>query len=91
MLLIYATGLGQTAVPMSTGVLLDYPPQRDTAPVTVTIGGQDAKVVYSVATPFAVGLYQIAVTMPSGVAAGVVPLVVREGSAASAPVNLSVR
>jgi uncharacterized protein (TIGR03437 family) len=90
-LLIYATGLGQTSPPMSTGVLLDYPPQRDTAPVTVTIGGQEAKVIYSIASPFAVGLYQIAVTMPSGVAAGTVPVVIRQGSAASAPVNLSVK
>jgi uncharacterized protein (TIGR03437 family) len=90
-LLIYATGLGQTTSAMTTGVLLDYPPQRNTAPVTVTIGGRDAKVLYSIATPFSVGLYQIAVTMPSGLGEGKAPLVVREGSATSASVNLSVR
>jgi uncharacterized protein (TIGR03437 family) len=76
---------------MSTGQVLDFPPQSNTAPVTVTIGSQNAAVVYSIAAPGFPGLYQIAVTMPSGVAPGNVPVVLRMGTVASASVNMAVQ
>jgi uncharacterized protein (TIGR03437 family) len=91
LLILWATGLGQTTPAMSTGQVLDFPPQSNTAPVTVTIGSQNAAVVYSIAAPGFPGLYQIAVTMPSGVAAGNVPVVLRMGTVASASVNMAVQ
>jgi uncharacterized protein (TIGR03437 family) len=91
LLIIWATGLGQTTPAMTTGALVSFPPQADTAPVTVTIGGQDARVVYSIAAPGAVGIYQIAVTMPSGVTVGNAAVVVKQGTASSAPVNIAVQ
>ena len=90
-LIIWATGLGQTTPPLATGVATTFPPQSDTTQATVSIGGQDARVIYSIASPSFAGLYQIAVTMPSGVAAGTAPVVVRMGSVASAPVNIAVQ
>lgn len=90
-LLIYSTGLGQTTPPLETGRIVQFPPQSDTAPVTVTIGGQNAQVIYSIASPGFAGLYQTAVRMPSGVPAGSAPLVLRVGDAASNTVNIAVR
>lgn len=91
-IVIYMTGLGQTTPPMQTGVLLQ-PPARgfnNTAPVTVTISGINAPVAYSIASPGFVGLYQVAVTVPSGVS-GNVPLVVKSGIATSNSVTLAVQ
>jgi uncharacterized protein (TIGR03437 family) len=76
---------------MTTGQVLDFQPQANTAPATVTIGGQNAAVIYSVASPGFAGLYQIGVTMPSGVAAGNAAVVLRMGTVASAAVNIPVQ
>ena len=66
-LIIYATGLGLTTPALGTGVVPTGTPAANTGAVTVTIGGQPATVISSVAAPLAVGVYQITVTMPSGV------------------------
>jgi uncharacterized protein (TIGR03437 family) len=91
LLILWATGLGQTTPAVSTGQILDFTTRANTAPVTVTIGGQNAPVVYSVAAPGFAGLYQIGVTMPSGVAAGNASVVVRMGTASAASVNMAVQ
>jgi uncharacterized protein (TIGR03437 family) len=90
-LIIYATGLGSTTPAQATGTIVLYPPQSDTAAANVTIGGQEAGVIYSLASPYTAGLYQVAVTMPSGIPAGTAPVLLRIGSAASAPVNIAVQ
>ncbi|MSV29109.1 MAG: hypothetical protein EXQ52_10265 [Bryobacterales bacterium] len=90
-LILFATGLGQTTPPLTTGTLVPFPPLSETAPVSVTVGGMEARVFYSIATPFAAGLYQVAVTMPSGVAPGTAPLVLRIGTASAAAVNINVQ
>jgi uncharacterized protein (TIGR03437 family) len=71
-LVFYATGMGQTTPPLITGQIVPAgPPYYNTAPVTVTIGGVNANVIYSIAAPpYVAGLYQIAVTVPSGLGAG---------------------
>ena len=47
-----ATGMGQTTPVLATGQSVPLgPPYFDTAPVTVSIGGQTASVVYSIASP----------------------------------------
>ncbi len=76
---IYSTGLGQVTPAASTGVLVVPPGSssfNNTATVTVTIGTQPATVIYSIASPGFVGLYQTAVTVPSGVT-GTVPVVLK--------------
>ena len=71
-LVIYLTGLGQTTPAMTTGALVQPPAGgfNNTGATTVTIGGQNAQVAYSIASPGFAGLYQVAVTVPSGVPAG---------------------
>jgi uncharacterized protein (TIGR03437 family) len=71
LLVIYCAGLGVTNPPVSDGVASpSSPPAQTQAPVTVTIGGQNANVVFAGLTPTLVGLYQVNVTMPAGVTPG---------------------
>jgi uncharacterized protein (TIGR03437 family) len=58
---------------------------------TVTIGGVNAQVVFSGLTPFTVGLYQVNVTVPSGIAAGNQQVVVAMGGVSSKPSVLPVQ
>jgi uncharacterized protein (TIGR03437 family) len=89
-ILIYATGLGQTSPDMTTGTLLPVGMIAQTAPVSVTIGGKPATVVYSIAAPQFAGLYQVAVTVPAGVP-GSVPVVIQQGNGVSNTVNIAVQ
>lgn len=91
-IVIYSTGLGQTTPAMATGALVVPPASgfNNTSTVTVTIGGVDAPVIYSIASPGFAGLYQTAVTIPSGVT-GSVPLVLTSGTAKSNSVNIPVQ
>jgi uncharacterized protein (TIGR03437 family) len=68
--LIYSTGLGQTTPASATGKPAAFPPAAETARVQVTIGGRAADVLYSIAAPGFVGLYQTAVRVPTGVTPG---------------------
>jgi uncharacterized protein (TIGR03437 family) len=88
-LLVYATGMGQTSPPLTTGALVAPGVLAYTTPVTATIGGKPANVVYSIAAPQFAGLYQVAVTVPAGVT-GSVPLVLQQGAAVSNSVNITV-
>ena len=76
---------------ISTGTLV---PGTGTAatnvPVTATIGGKDATVVYAIASPGFVGLYQVAITVPSGVS-GTPDIVLKQGTTTSNSVKLSVQ
>ena len=91
-ILIYSTGLGQTTPPVQTGVLVTPPAGgfNNTSTVTVTIGGQNADVVASIASPNFAGLYQTAVKVPSGVS-GNVPLILKAGTTSSNTVTLPVQ
>jgi uncharacterized protein (TIGR03437 family) len=91
-IVIYSTGLGQTTPAMTTGAFVVPPASgfNNTSTVTVTIGGVDAPVIYSLASPGFAGLYQTAVTIPSGVT-GSVPLVLTSGTAKSNSVNIPVQ
>jgi len=76
-LVFYTTGMGQTSPLLVTGQTTPVgPPYFNTAPVTVTMGGVNADVIYSIASPpYVAGLYQVAVTVPSGLGPGSVPVV----------------
>jgi uncharacterized protein (TIGR03437 family) len=89
-LVIYCTGLGRTTPAIPTGALAPLSPLANTAPVTVTIGGKSAGVIYSIASPQFAGLYQVAVSVPSGVT-GTVPLVLQQGGVNSNAVTIPVQ
>ena len=90
-LLIYSTGLGQTAPPQETGKPVPLSPFAKTGDVSVTIGGANADVIYSIASPGFVGLYQTAVRMPAGVTAGNAAVILKMGGASSNTVTIAVR
>lgn len=79
-LVIYCDGLGATdpAVPDGIGSPLS-PLAQTTSPVTVSVGGKNATVLFSGLVPGFVGLYQVNATLPDGVAHGM-----------SVPVTLSI-
>jgi uncharacterized protein (TIGR03437 family) len=82
---------GRSGAPtLSTGDLASVGSLYDTAPVTITVGGQNARVMNSVATPGYAGLYQVLFEVPQGVT-GNVPVVATMGSTRSNSVNLAVR
>jgi uncharacterized protein (TIGR03437 family) len=89
-LLVYLTGLGQTSPALTTGRIVPSTTLPNTRPVTATIGGHNATVVYSAASPGFTGLYQVAVTVPSGIS-GQVPLQLQMGTATSNTVSISVQ
>jgi uncharacterized protein (TIGR03437 family) len=89
--IVYATGLGQTTPPLTTGVVAPASPPARTATVTATLGGRDAEVVSSVAAPGLAGIYAVTLRVPTGLPAGNALLALRIGGAASNAVNLAVR
>jgi uncharacterized protein (TIGR03437 family) len=89
-LLVYLTGLGQTTPALTTGGLVPNNSLPATRSVTATLGGRAATVIYSAASPGFTGLYQVAVTVPTGVT-GQVPLQLQMGTAISNTVNIPVQ
>ncbi|MCL5744640.1 MAG: hypothetical protein M1541_12045 [Acidobacteria bacterium] len=57
----------------------------------MTIGGKSADVSFSGLTPTVAGLYQINVTVPSGLTPGLQPVTVSIGGVTSNTVNLPVQ
>ena len=93
-LVMYCSGLGGVDSAVTDGG--SSPSDRlvrTVNPVTVTIGGVNAPVSFSGLAPgFAVGLYQVNVVVPAGVAAGSrVPLTVNIAGQTSPPVTIVVR
>ena len=88
---IYATGLGATSPAFATGVAANQT-NTTSKPVTVTIGGQNATVMYSGLTQGLVGLYQVNAIVPSGLT-GSQPVVITVGTtfASRAGVTMSVQ
>lgn len=86
-LLAYGTGFGQTNPPSRTGQ-----PVRgisNTQPVTVTMDGVPATVIYSIASPSFVGLYQVAFRVPAGIRSGTSLLKMTENGVSSNTVSLA--
>lgn len=89
-LAILSTGLGQTTPALSTGEI----PQNTNAvstPIALTVGGQTAVVSGTATIPGYPGFYVTLFQMPSGVAAGRAPVVLRMNNVSSNTVMLPVR
>ncbi|MBY0505997.1 MAG: pre-peptidase C-terminal domain-containing protein [Bryobacteraceae bacterium] len=78
-LLLYATGLGNTNPPQTSGVVPSVAPLAN--PARVTIGGVDARVDF--AGLIGAGLYQINIVVPTNIGTGDQPLVLTVGGVAS--------
>ena len=91
--IVYCTGLGATNPAVRSGEAAPASPlAKVTTPVSVTIGGQPAVVQFAGLTPGLVGLYQVNVQIPSGLASGSsVPLVISQDGVPSNTVTLGVR
>jgi uncharacterized protein (TIGR03437 family) len=83
---LYATGEGQTE-PAGVDGKLDSTPARPVLPVSVTVNGMPATVLYAGGTPGQVaGLMQLNVQIPNGVqSGGYVPVVLQVGDASTTP------
>jgi uncharacterized protein (TIGR03437 family) len=94
-IVVYSTGLGVTTAALQSGQITPGPGTNNrffnTAPATVTVGGQNARVIYSIASPGFAGLYQTAFEVPAGVAAGSAPVVLRVGGVASNSVTIALQ
>lgn len=77
---IFATGLGATTAAVAPGLVFSGAYPTATTP-TVAIGGSNAAVLY--AGLVGAGLYQINLTVPSGLAAGTYPVVLTQAGASS--------
>jgi uncharacterized protein (TIGR03437 family) len=92
-ILIFATGLGAVTPSPPTGVAaIASPLSRLYVYPTATIGGVPAPVYFAGLAPGFVGLYQVNVQVPPGVAPGdAVPVVLSVGTTASNTVTIAVR
>ena len=80
-IMLWATGGGKTNPPGNDGQIVATPPYATPVlPVTVTIDGQPAQVIYAGSAPGMVqGLMQINVTVPAAASSGQVQLQVKVG------------
>ncbi len=84
---IYVTGLGATNPQFADGTAVDRM-NTTVMPVTVTIGGKNAAVIYAGLTQGFVGLYQINAIVPGGLT-GSQPVVVISGGTYSSAAGVS--
>ena len=93
-LVLYATGLGQTDPAGQDGTKYSSLVLAETvAPVTATVGGKAATVIYAGSAPGQIaGVMQVEVVVPAGAGTGAVPVVITSSGASSvatpAPVYL---
>jgi uncharacterized protein (TIGR03437 family) len=89
---LYLVGMGATNPAVASAVASPSAQLASvTSPPTVTIGGQQAQILFAGLTPGAVGLYQINLIVPSGVTSGQAPLVITQGSAVANAATLPMR
>ena len=81
-LILWATGFGPTSPMTPAGVAVTGAPAVATLPV-VTVGGAVVPVISAVRSPGSVGLYQVAIQLPSCIATGVAAIQASVGSAQS--------
>ena len=88
---IFCTGLGATSPPVPSGEFSpSSPPATTVTPVTATVDGLDAPVLFGGLAPGFVGLYQVNVQIPAGVSSGEIELVLTQQGVASNTVTIFV-
>jgi uncharacterized protein (TIGR03437 family) len=92
-LAIYCSGLGAVNPAVSDGAAASLSVLSSTVnPVTVTIGGQPAQVLFAGLAPGFAGLYQVNAVVPAGIAASAnVPVILTEAGLSSAVVTVAVQ
>jgi uncharacterized protein (TIGR03437 family) len=91
-LVIYCTGLGEVDPPVVAGNPTPVNPlSRTVNPVTVTLGGASADVLFAGLTPTLVGLYQVNISIPPGVSGDQVSLTLSVAGQLSPPVTIAIR
>ena len=89
-IVVYGTGLGATSPALIPGQVATDAASLATLP-QVTIGGTAATVVFAGAVAGTAGVYQINLQVPSDAPNGDLPLIVRVGTASSAPTLITVQ
>jgi uncharacterized protein (TIGR03437 family) len=90
-LIVYCTGLGPVSNQPADGAAPSGLSETLTVPV-VTVGGVSAPVLFSGLAPSLVGVYQVNVQLPAGVASGsAVPLTISIGGVASNTATIAVQ
>jgi len=90
-LVIYCTGLGAVSPRAVAGTPIPLQPLSTAIdPVTVTIGGVNAPVFFAGATAGLTGLYQVNVTVPSGIAASAQAPLILTQSGRSSPAGVTI-
>jgi adhesin/invasin len=92
-LVIYCTGLGEVSPPVPTGSPApSNPPSSVVNPVSVSIGGVPANLLFAGLTPTLAGLYQVNAILPADVTPGSqVPVVLISAGQSSTPVTIAVK
>lgn len=81
---VYATGLGAVTPTIPAGTPPPSSPLSTVvAPVTATIGGQTAQVLFAGAAPGVTGTYQVNVMVPANARSGTLKLVITAGGAST--------
>jgi uncharacterized protein (TIGR03437 family) len=90
---IYCTGLGAVSNPPALGAAASGNPlSMALATPTVTIGGQSAPVSFAGLAPTFVGLYQVNVQIPPGVASGnAIPVVLTQDGVSRNTITLAIQ
>jgi uncharacterized protein (TIGR03437 family) len=91
-LVFYAAGLGETTPQAVAGQPAPSSPLLTVAsPVTLTIGGQPAAILFAGLVPGLASLYQINVTVPAGINDDAAAVVLTVGDQSSPPATIAVR
>jgi uncharacterized protein (TIGR03437 family) len=80
---LFATGQGVTSPQSVTGKAAAAPYPQPVAPVRVSIGGQDAEILFAGSAPGTVGVLQVNVRLPAGVAGNTASVLLTIGEATS--------
>jgi uncharacterized protein (TIGR03437 family) len=87
---VYCTGLGAVSPSISDGAAGRVPPAQTVMPVTASIAGAPASVIFAGLAPGFAGLYQVNVLIPAGTAAGTQNLRISTNGSASNTVSIAV-
>jgi uncharacterized protein (TIGR03437 family) len=91
-IVLYCSGLGAVNPPVAAGSQTPSAPLSHTVnPVTVAIGQTQAQVLFAGLVPSYAQLYQVNVTIPSGLPSGSAVLTLSVGGQQSAPVSITVQ